>query len=191
MEGNVMRKQIIDQLLIDETMVKTFVARMIDEPSENETKIKTSISAFPLIDLDYYMAKRVILNAPLKGTIKQNKLGFFEYRTKDANHFMLKTLLDQGEHVIKNRKGLSNYLLNMQELDIMIIPATEIASFDHFVEFFIKPSNSDLFMTDFAVSLTLLIMEKTTTKAKSELEKQFNISLNNEHLNTLIKEWYK
>jgi len=168
------------------------VARMIDEPVSDTSRVKTAISEYPLISLDYYKTNIYVLNAEIvdisEVTTKDDEVFEFYHRVdKNKNHWILCDILNKGEFLFENTNLLELLLNKMESKGFCSIQAIEKYKLKNAVWFYIKHEQSPL-TTTFATSMTLIAIDKKQKLALENVNNAFDFLQQSVEYKKLLEE---
>jgi len=168
------------------------VARMIDEPVNDSSRVKTTISAYPLVSLDYYKSDVYILDAAVVETSEVttgNGKGCELYHRvdKNKNHWFLCDALNKGEFLFKNTNLLKQLIIKMENRGFYSIQAIEKYRLVNSVRFFVKHEQNPLTST-FATNMTLISVDQQCELASENLNKALGFLQQSSEYKKLLEE---
>lgn len=171
-------KQIIEKSLVKiDTPTFAKIARMIDQPVDDASRTKTTISAYPLINLDFYQADVYRLGATVvdSGTnrVAGGHLMDFEHRVDENNlHWVTTEILNKGEFLISQTSLLNQLLKELEHQGFCSIQSIESIEFLDSIKFYVKKGHSPL-TTTFATNVMLIAVDKNVQNAMSKIESAY------------------
>jgi len=167
-------KQIVMENLIKiDRPTLSRVARMIDQPADDASRTKTTVSAYPLINLDYYQAdvyklKAMVVDSSSK-KIGSNKVDF-EHRIDENNlHWVTTKILNMGEFLIKQTSLLKQLLRELEHQGYCSIQSIETIEFLDSIRFYVKKDHNPV-TTTFVTNVMLVSVDKSVHVAMSKIE---------------------